>query len=438
MKKRIYAIFRKIKKSEKIGSVILKGSTLRLLAVLLVIFLFLGAVFYITKEKEIEAISLEETANYMNSLEGSGQKTIWTNKESFCGRLESKCFWGSEIPKDTDLDYLVFFVNQVDSSGLDSGELSNLVDFPAVEYSAGGKLLYKKIEKSKVLKVKNLPQELVPVLPQFSFAILGDSQRWPAKEKQADQFESILEKVKNFHPDFILAMGDLTSMYACREAQKCRGFFERWRDEVSSIAPVYPAVGNHDYENGAVHLWQEVFQTPQNGPAELGGTAFSFDYKNSHFVFLNSEKNSEQLENSSQIKWMNNDLKNTGRGNIFVVNHRPNYPSESYTQKHKWETFFENNILAYFSGHVHVYCHRQIPASLINNNNNTEEKIINHFIIGNSGSKPMPVPENCEQSSVRSHFAIVSVKGLDVTVKIYDFNGNELDAINLKNERYYD
>lgn len=426
------------KNTKKAKLFILKGIVLRALAAVFVILLFILSIAYVSREKENEKNSLEKTLAYFNSLPELEEKTIWSNKEIFCERVNLKCFWGSAIPADTDLDYLVFFVNQIDNSGINNGDFSHLIDFPETECITSGKVLFKTVEKSKIIKAENVSQELLPTLPRFTFAILGDSQWWPIEKTEADEFESILEKVKDFQPELILATGDLTGMYSCGEAEKCRGFFEKWRDEVKMITPnVYPAVGNHDYENGAMRLWRDIFNTPANGPAELGGTAFSFDYKNSHFIFLNSEKNSEQLENSVQTRWMNEDLKNTDKRNIFIVNHRPNYPSESYTQKHKWETFFENNVLAFFSGHVHVFCYRQIPITAINNNS-SENKTIRHFIIGNSGSRPMLVPANCEQSYEFAHFAIVSVKGADMSVKIYDPAGNELYAINLKNEHYYD
>ncbi len=123
--------------------------------------------------------------------------------------------------------------------------------------------------------------------------------------------------------------------------------------------------------------------------------------------------------------------------NVFVVNHRPNYPSESYTQAHKWETYFDNNVFAYFSGHSHLYCYRQISADDTGSVDRAEGNI-NHFIIGNSRSRPTLAPKNCEQLYVGTHFAVVSIKGSDMAVKIYDFMGKELFALNFKNEHYYE
>lgn len=441
MNKKIGALIRKIKvfankNLKKAKIFISKGVVLWALAVALVVLLFVLSIAYVSRERKLEEDSLEKTLAYLNSFPELEEKIIWSNKEIFCKRVNLKCFWGSAIPADTDLDYLVFFINQVSNAGINNGDFAHLIDFPETEYATAGKILFKTFEKSRIIKAKNVPQKLLPTLPRFTFAILGDSQWWPTKDRWTDQFETILEKLKEFHPDIILGMGDLSSMEGCHTADKCAAYFERWRNEVKAISPnVYPAIGNHDYENGGMELWQKIFKTPANGPTELGGTAFSFDYKNSHFVFLNSEKNSEQLKNSAQMRWMNEDLKNTDKRNIFIVNHRPNYPSESYTQKHKWETFLNNNILAYFSGHVHTYCYRPISAADING---AGGNIIGHFVIGNSGSRTMPSIIGCEQSSSLAHFAIVSIKGSDMSVKIYDFEGNVLHALNLKNEHYYD
>jgi len=441
MKKKASALIKKIKvlankNLKKARIFTLTGTALRALAVVFVVLFFILSVLYISKEREVEKNSFEKTITYLNLKEISEKNAIWSNKKAFCERFKGKCFWGSEIPKDTDLDYLVFFVNQVDNSGIDNGEFSHLADFSKTEYITRGKLPFKDIEKSRVISVKEIPQELVPVLPQFTFAILGDSQWWPTRDRWTDQFETILDKLKDFHPDIILGMGDLSSMEGCHTAEKCAAYFERWRDEVKAVSPnVYPAIGNHDFENGGMELWQKIFDTPGNGPAESKGTTYSFDYKNSHFVFLNSEQEDQQLDQSVQMEWMKDDLKNTGKRNVFIVNHRPNYPSESYTQKHKWETFFKNNVFAYFSGHVHTYCYRPILSASVNG---AGENIIQHFVFGNSGSRTMPRIIGCEQSSSLAHFAIASIKGADMNIKIYDFEGNELYALNFKNEHYYD
>ncbi|MFA4817360.1 MAG: metallophosphoesterase [Parcubacteria group bacterium] len=414
----------------------LKGKVLRAMTAVFVVLLFILSVMYVFKEREIEKNSFEKTVAYLNSKKIGEKKAIWSNKKAFCDQFSGKCFWGSEIPADTDLDYLVFFINQISNSGIDNGEFSHLVDFPKAEYNTEEKILLKTVEKSKVIKAKDVPQELLPTLPQFTFAILGDSQWWPTKDRWTDQFETILEKLKDFHPEFILGMGDLSSMEGCRTADKCAAYFERWRDEVKVVSPnVYPAIGNHDYENGGMELWQKIFNTPNDGPAESRGTTYSFDYKNSHFVFLNSEQEDQPLDQSVQMKWMKDDLENTSKRNVFIINHRPNFPSQSFSQTHMWQTFFNNDVLAYFSGHIHTYCYRPVSAANIDG---AGDNIIQHFVIGNSGSRTMPSIIGCEQASSLAHFAIVSIKGPDMNVKIYDFEGNELYALNFKNKHYYD
>ena len=51
-------------------------------------------------------------------------------------------------------------------------------------------------------------------------------------------------------------------------------------------------MGNHDRvgENKADSIYQKVFAMPTNGPSGYSELTYSFDFENSHFVVLSSDK----------------------------------------------------------------------------------------------------------------------------------------------------
>ncbi|EKE20172.1 MAG: metallophosphoesterase [uncultured bacterium] len=378
----------------------------------------------------------QETATYLNNLPGNENAVIWSNKKNLCEKYQHTCYWGSELPKDTDIDYLVFFMNQADESDMDNGDFSHLTNFSNPTKEISRENFFFDSKKSRMLEAKNIPQNLLPNAPEFSFAILGDSQNWPNSPIQNAQFERIIDKVKDLNPDFILSVGDLTSLAGCVNAQTCLPYFQKWKDRVNQASPnVYPAIGNHDFEKGGMRIWQTLFETPKNGPLDLKGTVFSFDYKNSHFVFLNSELFEERNENSTQFNWLTQDLKNNTKQNTFAISHRPDFPNASFPQMHKWKTLSDGKTLAYFSGHIHTHCYRQIASSDVASSANWT---INHFIIGNSGSKTTNAQANCMQETRKAHFAIAKVKGSNLNIQTYDSEGNKLFENDIDNNKYYD
>lgn len=66
---------------------------------------------------------------------------------------------------------------------------------------------------------------------------------------------------------------------------------------------VFITIGNHDFDYKRSHeYWQDAFIMPDNGPVDYKESVYSFDYGNSHFVVLNSEKPEEHIINKVQNK----------------------------------------------------------------------------------------------------------------------------------------
>ncbi len=114
---------------------------------------------------------------------------------------------------------------------------------------------------------------------KFSFAILGDKTsggegKWPI-------YDRAVESINLLDPDFVITVGDMIPGHM-EERAKWDAEWAEYNEHVQRVdAPVFFTVGNHDIANlQCYEFWQE----------DLGRTYYSFDYKNCHFLVLNTEE----------------------------------------------------------------------------------------------------------------------------------------------------
>ncbi|MGV2806491.1 hypothetical protein GNF85_23405, partial [Clostridium perfringens] len=71
---------------------------------------------------------------------------------------------------------------------------------------------------------------------------------------------------------------------------------------------IAPSAGNHENKNYAFYEHFNVKQ-PDNA-ATITGAYYSYDYRNAHFIVLNSNENSPEYANFSaeQVAWMKQDV----------------------------------------------------------------------------------------------------------------------------------
>lgn len=183
------------------------------------------------------------------------------------------------------------------------------------------------------------------------FIFLADSQA--SNEAGFKLWGDILKKAMTDHPDteFVVQGGDLVE----------DGFKENewnmWFKAAQGIlmqTTVVPVVGNHEVTGTRkTEDYLAHFNHPQNGIDSLKGSNFSFDYKNAHFVVLNSEYDFEQ-----QKEWMRKDLAATDKKWKIVAFHRGPFGS-MYDSEHIRDTwtpiFDEFQVDLVMNGHDHVY-----------------------------------------------------------------------------------
>jgi hypothetical protein len=191
----------------------------------------------------------------------------------------------------------------------------------------------------------------------------------------------------------------------------------------------YLIQGNHDRtgEEKADSAWQEVFNLPTNGPAGYSELTYSFDFKNSHFVILDSEKPEERLINGEQRSWLERDLSRNKKEKTFVFFHEPAYPvSNKITESLDanpgerdalWAILNKYKATAVFVGHEHIHSRRKINNLYQFGFGNTES--FNH---------DLPKPGVAEYSYQGQHFGLVEIKDSQITVKVYSVDGKILNS----------
>lgn len=331
----------------------------------------------------------------------------------------------------------------------------------------------------------------------FKFAVIADSRgpfsMIPLRE---DILEVIFKDVIKRDVQFICFLGDLVYGYATTE-KEIREEFRLWKDVASFVmreTPIYTIMGNHDvvmheerYINteylldGVIKegktitsedIFADEFVNPDNSPeAECQNapsykeTCYSFDWGNSHFVFINTDywiafpkrrffQKSEKLGfykkgnppgriMDKQIEWIEADLKEAkskGSKHIFVFGHHPIFPisdkealeySKHVTDKLKkdikerrkrlWAIFAKYKVDAAFFGHEHNYSRAFIKGTW-------------QIITGGAGAplhsgpnKDLPWARYVKILKKRYHYCVITVQNDGISIEVYALKGNMKD-----------
>jgi hypothetical protein len=190
-----------------------------------------------------------------------------------------------------------------------------------------------------------------------SFVVLGDS----GVGGQAQY--RLARRICDVDPDFVLHTGDVVYPGGEREGYPNR-FFAPYR-ELLAKACFWPTLGNHDWEGTGGAAYLEVFELPENGPAELPPeTNYWFDYGPVRVAVINSNL-SEQVLAGAVAPWLRQVFASGPASWRLVVLHHPPYtaakhrPSEQ-VQRALVAAFEEARVAVVFSGHNHLY-ERTVP-----------------------------------------------------------------------------
>jgi len=163
-------------------------------------------------------------------------------------------------------------------------------------------------------------------------------------QPQLDVLSGFQKFIGNNYTNLYLTLGD--NVYnGANDADFQANFFQVYQSLLKQ-STTFPAVGNHDYDytnqkqdDPSIAYFQN-FSLPQK--AELGGIPsnkeayYSFDYGNIHFVCLDphayGDDNTRLWDNTSstQLTWLEQDLKNNTQDWTIVYFHYPIYTKGSY------------------------------------------------------------------------------------------------------------
>ncbi len=153
-------------------------------------------------------------------------------------------------------------------------------------------------------------------------------------------------------PAFAIGAGDLvdgdTSNLATLNKE-----WDKYQEVTGTCSvPIFPVPGNHDLSEGATSraVWKE----------RLGPTYYSFSFRNSHFIILDTLENMGKPQLSDeQMSWLENDLEtHRDSQNIFLIMHQPifievDYPDAQWGKVHELLTKYP--VRAVYAGHYHNY-----------------------------------------------------------------------------------
>jgi len=263
----------------------------------------------------------------------------------------------------------------------------------------------------------------------FSFAIIGDTQRFTAGNANGN-FQKASASISKLDPDIVVAVGDLIG--SCEGESKDATDYANWKKVLGSLAAkTYAVQGNHDRVSDGKscdQIWQSNFNFPTNGPSGFSEMAYSFDFQNSHFVMLDSDNPDGHQVNSAQRSWLDQDLTANKKENVFVFFHEPAYPvsskigesldTQSGQRDDLWKILEKHNVTAVFNGHEHIVSRRKIGG-------------IYQFVFGDTDSFNHDLPQSgvAEFSNQgQGRFGLVKVTGKEITVETHGPDGSLLDT----------
>lgn len=288
----------------------------------------------------------------------------------------------------------------------------------------------KNIEGVENQVIKKVSQDFEP--KKFKFAVLGDTQNFKSKDEDGD-FQlavDLIKKEKNV--DFIVTVGDMLS--SCDGGSECKEKIKKWKKVLGKdlLEKTFITIGNHDRsgDGKADRRWQKDFEMPKNGPEGFEELVYSFDFGNSHFIVLNSQKPKDHVINESQRRWLVDDLVKNQRPNVFVFVHEPAFPisgnkDDSLDAKPEerdalWEILARHKVTAVFSGHEHLHSRRIIDG-------------VHQFIVGNTDANGHKEPSKKKQKKYGvdyvfddNSFVFVNVDDQKITVEVVAIEEGEI------------
>ncbi|MCP4441251.1 MAG: hypothetical protein GY810_20290 [Aureispira sp.] len=142
--------------------------------------------------------------------------------------------------------------------------------------------------------------------------------------------------IGNQHTDVLLFLGD-NAYQDGKDSEYQTAVFENMYEDMLKKTVAWSTMGNHDGHSANSGSqsgpYYDIFTFPTLG--EAGGSAsgteayYSFDYRNIHFIVLNSE-DLDRSVGGTMYNWCQNDIQNTNADWIIALWHHPPYTKGSH------------------------------------------------------------------------------------------------------------
>lgn len=278
----------------------------------------------------------------------------------------------------------------------------------------------------------------------FRFVVMGDS-RGSSDGINTTTLRSLMSKVKNLstQPQFVLFTGDQVQGGSDLSSE-----LTEWKGTVDDYYPItkyYPALGNHEHDET---VFSNAFSYLPTG--QLSGyqrTAYYFDYGNTRFIVLNSDRkdaSGHYVINSAQRTWLESKLQNNGKAHNFIMFHVPAYPIGAHYGESLdgnkperdafWDIADKYNVTAVLVGHEHNYNRRKVDSSF-NANGHSFASSIYQLTIGGGGAPLSSTKTDAKNVLVGPkasyHYMVVDIADGTASFKVYDSNNNQIDSFSV-------
>lgn len=293
--------------------------------------------------------------------------------------------WRTNIPCNSEIHYgltknalnsvIINNANVIDHGIQLSGLQADTKYFYAV--GASGTILQSSIENY----FTTLPIASVSYDKPIRFWAIGDMAK--QTQQEIDVREAFKKYVDTNQVHGFILLGD-NAYNSGFDADYQLGFFNYFQHDLLKHIPIWPVLGNHDYNNdyslrqSHAISYLDIFTLPENG--EIGGVAsgteryYSFNYGNVHFVHLDSYG----LENvsgnyygladtmySPQVNWLRSDLAANQMPWTIVCFHHPPYCMGTHNSDNEMDLVYirthlspileRYNVDLVLNGHCHTY-----------------------------------------------------------------------------------
>ena len=250
----------------------------------------------------------------------------------------------------------------------------------------------------------------------FSFAVIGDSGTGSTAQV------AVADRMVALDPQFVLHTGDV--VYPNGQADGYDPFFFQPYQALARRAPIFPALGNHDYDTRQGQPYLDAFYLPHNNPANTE-RYYSFDWGNAHFTALDFNTGPD----ADQLAWLRNDLASTDKPWKFVFYHQAIYSSGPHGYE-GWVTakrellapiFEQNHVDVVFNGHDHDYERTQPIHGVL------------YIVSGGGGASLYPViPKSfCAHAESTYHTVFVTVDECTLKLQAIKPDGTVIDSTTL-------